>query len=115
MSRNSEKRRASQRKAQNKYYQKNKAYYRQKTKEHKARVKQWVFEYKQTHPCIECGADHPAYLVFHHRDPTAKDLEVANMISRGWGLRRIEKEIEKCDVLCANCHMLLHWEENDAG
>lgn len=39
---------------------------------------------------------------FHHRDPCDKELGVGNMMTMSDA--RIEAEIAKCDVMCANCH-----------
>lgn len=46
---------------------------------------------------------------FHHRDPSQKDFEVSMMVM-GHSRERILDEIAKCDALCANCHLKLHWE-----
>ena len=48
---------------------------------------------------------------FHHHDHT-KEANVGNMISNGFGLKKIFDEIKKCIVLCANCHMELHGHQN---
>jgi hypothetical protein len=61
--------------------------------------------------CIECGETHPACLDFHHRDPAAKEGTVARLVAKNVKLERVKAEIEKCDVLCANCHRKLHWAE----
>lgn len=48
---------------------------------------------------------------FHHRDPAQKDFAVsAEGVTRSWEKLRIE--IDKCALLCANCHRELHAEEN---
>lgn len=65
-------------------------------------------EYKKTLCCSQCGfADHRA-LDFHHLDPNEKEFAIANFISRGASSARIKKEIQKCIVLCANCHRIEH-------
>src|SRR5437868_1253938 len=62
--------------------------------------------------CCMCSEKHPACLDFHHRDPLEKEMEISRIVQdRGWGIKRLEAEIAKCDVLCANCHRKLHWEE----
>jgi hypothetical protein len=71
----------------------------------------FVLAYKETHPCERCGEDHPACLQFHHRDPSAKDWDVSVLAAGGWSVRRLEEEIAKCEVLCANCHAKEHWPE----
>jgi hypothetical protein len=49
-------------------------------------------------------------LSFHHRDPLKKDFGIsAQGMTRSW--ERVKTEVEKCMLLCANCHMELHDEE----
>lgn len=64
--------------------------------------------------CVRCGESHPACLDFHHRDPTQKDIVLSRIASTGWGHVRIQKEVAKCDILCANCHRKLHYEADIA-
>lgn len=59
--------------------------------------------------CSRCGETHPACLDFHHRNPGKKFASIADMVGRGYGVKSILKEIEKCDVLCSNCHRKEHF------
>ncbi len=57
----------------------------------------------------KCAWDKPLesfQLDFHHFDPSQKVIEVAKMES--WSYSRIEEEINKCIVLCKNCHAEVH-------
>jgi 5-methylcytosine-specific restriction endonuclease McrA len=46
-------------------------------------------------------------LVFHHKDPSTKEFALsANGITRSW--EKTKKEIDKCILLCSNCHMEVH-------
>ena len=57
--------------------------------------------------CQRCGYDkYVGALEFHHRDPSEKDPKW----SRGWNMERLKKELDKCDILCSNCHREVHWE-----
>lgn len=57
--------------------------------------------------CIHCGFDKwLSSLDIHHLNPEVKDSKFAQM--RGWSLTRIDKEIEKCVLLCRNCHAAYH-------
>lgn len=59
-------------------------------------------------PCEDCGREyHPNVMQFHHRDPSVKEGTIGTVMSR-WGWKRIEEEITKCVLLCANCHILRH-------
>ncbi len=55
-----------------------------------------------------CGITDPIVLDFHHRDPSEKKTNVARFGRGGWSLKRIDEEIAKCEVVCANCHRRLH-------
>lgn len=58
--------------------------------------------------CQICGYDrYGGALEFHHLDPKAKDFSVSvDGSTRSW--QRIKKEIEKCVLVCANCHREVH-------
>jgi hypothetical protein len=74
-------------------------------------LKAWLAELKATKQCLRCAESAPECLQFHHRDPTRKDFDIWRALARGWSRPRILAEIEKCDVLCANCHLIHHWTE----
>jgi hypothetical protein len=59
--------------------------------------------------CLECGEDRTPCLDIHHLDPSTKEIALGQVVNRGWSTERIKKEIEKCVVLCANCH---RWEHH---
>lgn len=52
---------------------------------------------------IECTDENWAIFDFHHRDPSQKEY----LITRS-NFKNAEKEILKCDLLCANCHRIIH-------
>jgi hypothetical protein len=74
------------------------------------KLRVWLKNLKQSLSCSKCGENHPACLQFHHKDRTSKSFEISNA-TRGYSIKRIEEEISKCEVLCANCHAKLHYEE----
>lgn len=59
--------------------------------------------------CKVCGLKDVRCLVFHHRDPTQKKFNIGCGQSRSYPA--LKEELKKCDVLCSNCHMILHAEE----
>ncbi|MBV9279507.1 MAG: hypothetical protein JOZ41_05460 [Chloroflexi bacterium] len=60
--------------------------------------------------CVFCGFAHPAALHFHHRDPVDKRFGIAEAPQLGYRWERILAEIAKCDLICANCHSIIHAE-----
>lgn len=61
--------------------------------------------------CIKCGFNDFRALEFHHRDPSQKIDAIGTMVAQLKSLEIIMAEIAKCDVLCSNCHSILHYEE----
>ena len=62
---------------------------------------QWLLTFFAEHPCLDCGESDPVVLEFDHLGDKA--FNVAQALSyRRW--TTILAEIEKCEVVCANCH-----------
>lgn len=58
-------------------------------------------------PCADCGKKYPFYVMdFDHRDYHIKTREVSYMFTRNWSLDKIMVEVDKCDIVCANCHRI---------
>ena len=56
--------------------------------------------------CEHCGYNkYRGALEFHHRDSTIKEFGIS---SKRWGFKSLTKELDKCDLLCANCHREKH-------
>jgi hypothetical protein len=51
---------------------------------------------------MEWGETNPVVLEFHYR--YGKERAVSTMVAYGLSIATIQKEIDKCDVLCTNCH-----------
>ena len=62
------------------------------------------YEFKLGNPCVECGEGDPVVLEFNHVDPKEKKYNISEMVNGGHSWKSIMSEIEKCEVLCANCH-----------
>jgi len=61
-----------------------------------------VLQFLQLHPCVDCGERDIRVLQFDHIRPATKEKAVAHMYRTSWP--RVEAEIAKCLVRCANCH-----------
>lgn len=67
--------------------------------------KQRAIEYKGG-SCQRCGYNKcNEALTFHHRNPDEKDFEISGQYIR-W--ERVRLELDKCDMLCQNCHAEVH-------
>jgi len=71
------------------------------------KIKQMAIDYKGG-CCQSCGYDKcNGALEFHHIDPTQKDFSLS---SKGhctsWD--KVKKELDKCVLVCANCHREIH-------
>ena len=64
----------------------------------------FLHELKLGNPCQHCGEDNPKVLEFDHINPEDKKQEIAYMATHAYSIETIKKEIEKCVILCANCH-----------
>jgi len=73
-------------------------------KEKKAYIYEFLMKHFKENPCSSCGETNPILLDFDHlRD---KKISIANAITNQWSLERIQDEIDKCQVLCSNCHRM---------
>lgn len=92
---------------QKEHYQKHKANYKADALERKWKIRynalMYVMEYAQD-GCSVCGETDFITLEFDHIDPTIKTMNIGQMVSSGYSIKRISEELEKCQILCANCH-----------
>ena len=81
---------------------------RQKARAHKCResVKAKYRKLKAALSCSKCGG--LCQLDFHHRDPTTKTMKVSRIAGRSLSWAAVQREIDKCDVLCKACHNEIH-------
>ncbi len=91
------------------HYDRNKTYYYDRnTRRRKEKSLLWK-SIKSKLKCERCGENHPATLDFHHLDPTEKENSVSQLALQGASEQRLQEEVEKCIILCANCHRKEHY------
>lgn len=99
------------RKRSKQYYQDNKEKHRKETQKRRIYIltqnKEWIRQYKLDYGCKYCDEKEPSCLVFHHITNN-KEKTISRMIGEGYGLKKIQLEISKCIVVCANCHHKIH-------
>ena len=92
------------------YYRQHKSRFIVKNRRDKGRqrkrLRKILLEVKQQ-PGQDCGGSfHPWVMELDHREGTKKEAAVADLVSKGCTDARLLEEIEKCDVVCANCHRM---------
>jgi len=68
------------------------------------RTHNYLEAYLSNHPCVKCGETDPILLDFDHIDPHTKTRNISEYRHGTWSIKSLEKEIAKCQILCANCH-----------
>lgn len=79
------------------------------TRKYRQQRKTWINRVKKEAGCKTCGRTNAAVLDFHHRKGTTKNFNISQSLYRA--IHVIKLEMEKCDVLCASCHRILHAKE----
>ena len=85
-----------------KRYIANKKYYDDKNRETRRNNQVYVLNFLRSHPCVACGENDPIVLDFDHIEK--KLLSVSKMVTKLWSIKKIQEEIDKCQILCSNCH-----------
>jgi hypothetical protein len=84
------------------------AYQRNWERNNRATLRAKINEIKLTFGCVDCGYKENAFaLQFDHRPGVGKESDISRMLSVNRKWSRIEAEIAKCDVRCANCHAII--------
>lgn len=87
------------------HYHEHKSYYLEKAHKRNKRIRDtlrtYVWSYLSKHPCVDCGEKDPIVLEFDHISEKADDISA---LIRKAKLKKLESEISKCEVRCANCH-----------
>ena len=90
---------------------KRRVYYLLRSRRIRSETRARLHEIKSTKGCADCGDHRGPVLQFHHLDPTVKEFGIGTTLAaRAWSIE-LAREIEKCIVLCANCHIMRHWQE----
>ena len=102
-----------------KHYEKNRQVYIERNARTKRRIleERWdlLVEFLAKHGCVDCGETDVMVLEFDHLSDKEFDISVG-MRKRGWSA--VLEEIEKCEVVCGNCHRRRtarragHWRAN---
>lgn len=68
-------------------------------------LRQWLFEKKHMQSCSDCTTCYPAWVLdFDHREGVEKEMDIGKMVCGAFSKEKILQEMQKCDLVCANCH-----------
>jgi hypothetical protein len=79
----------------------------QRSLDRRRRLRDWLDTHRATLGCARCGETDPACLDFHHVRGE-KVGSIGQMVTNGYSAADLHAEIQKCEVLCANCHRKEH-------
>lgn len=82
-------------------------------RQNKLKTKQWAIDYKGG-KCVRCGVSDlplPCYQ-FHHIDQNIKEYNPGRLIV-GKPNDKLKKELDKCILVCANCHAIIEHTATD--
>lgn len=105
-----------------------KEYYKNNKKKHVSRVRvvnertrqklhEFLAAYFENNPCVECGEDNILVLEIDHinnKSKNGKAFSMGEARRNGISLRKVKKELERCQVLCANCHRVKTAHESNS-
>ena len=96
-----------------KYYLRNKERIASEEKRHRLERKKKAIEYKGGR-CVDCvkqgrdGIFPPCAMDFHHSDPSNKKRTPSALLEQRHGWEEIKIELDKCVLICSNCHRIRH-------
>lgn len=76
----------------------------ERVRKYRKEKRSYILEILKNSKCLNCGINDYRVLEFDHRNPEEKSFNLGD--STKYTLDRIKKEIDKCDILCANCHRI---------
>ena len=80
--------------------------YRKKIRD---RNREYVRNIKESTPCADCGIKyHYSQMDFDHID--IKKVNIARLANSEASIKTIKAEINKCEIVCSNCHRLRTWQ-----
>jgi hypothetical protein len=85
---------------------------RKKQRAYRQKAKAYVIDVKSTNHCKDCGVHHPFYVLQFDHVRGVKEFDLWRAGDSVCSLKRIQDEIDKCDIVCANCHSVRTYKRN---
>ena len=74
------------------------------------RIRAFITAHLKANPCVDCGETDPVILEFDHLK--TKDFNISDAARKGVSIKKLNDEIAKCEVRCANCHRRKTYERS---
>jgi hypothetical protein len=101
------------RQARMRWYFKNQEAHRQTSIAIIQTKREYLQKLKESTPCLDCNQKYPYYVMdFDHRDRKKKNFNLGYAYEKSW--QKIKDEVDKCDLICANCHRIRTYRNNTA-
>lgn len=71
-----------------------------------AEIRAWLDEMREATPCADCGQKFPAVCMDFDHVRGVKSHTIAKMVGDGYTKAAILEELEKCELVCSNCHRI---------
>ena len=75
-----------------------------RVKQQSGKIRTEVREYKESKPCADCGQCYPYYVMDFDHVRGEKKANIADILNRSCSRAALKAEIDKCDLVCSNCH-----------
>ena len=95
------------------YYYENHQMFLDKRRKRRKKIKDFIDNYKLRMGCQICGYHKCLTALEFHHEGNDKQFMISQAVAQFKSIKSIQKEMDKCTVLCANCHRELH--ENDTS
>ena len=97
-----------QKEYQQKHHQRTKKKKRKQQNQLKDKRQHFVLEEMQRRggKCAKCGFSDIRALDWHHLDPNEKVNSISEMVRDRVSMDKLQAELDKCELICANCHRI---------
>lgn len=91
------------------HYRRNKKAYYLRRDARILEMREWLTSLKAGKPCTDCSKVFPPVCMDFDHIGQDKSFSIGNAI-KNWGKQTILEEIDKCELVCANCHRIRTWK-----
>lgn len=83
--------------------------YYQRTNRRRTELSRKIWDIKEASGCIDCGEKYPHFMLEFDHLPGYEKINSPAYLARSYTLEKAMQEIEKCEIVCANCHKIRTW------